>query len=174
MANSVARGNYRAAQAKEVKPIQVEGLSEFIRSAKKVSDQFPQELKAINKELAQPLVEEAKKRAPVRSGKLRDSIRPGATQKVAYVMAGKKAVPYAGPIHWGWPKERLKSSARSRGVLRSDAKEKHLEKTNRRGGAIPANPFLVEALAAKKDELNREAEKRLQQFVDRVWESIPQ
>lgn len=162
MANSVARGNYRAAQAKEVKPIQVEGLTEFIRSAKKVSDQFPQELKAINKELAQPLVEEAKKRAPVRSGKLRDSIRPGATQKVAYVMAGKKAVPYAGPIHWGWPKERKAKSGRG------------MESTNRRGGAIPANPFLVEALAAKKEELNREAEKRLQQFVDRVWESIPQ
>lgn len=40
---------------------------------------------------------------PRRSGVLAASIRPQGTRARARVAAGGAAVPYAGPIHWGWP-----------------------------------------------------------------------
>lgn len=40
---------------------------------------------------------------PVRTGRLRRTLRSSATQKSGVVRAGTKAVPYAGPINYGWP-----------------------------------------------------------------------
>jgi hypothetical protein len=45
--------------------------------------------------------------APHRSGRLVGNIRAGATQKAAFVRAGGARVPYAGPVHWGWPKRNI-------------------------------------------------------------------
>lgn len=42
--------------------------------------------------------------APRRTGRLAGTIRVGATATSAYVRAGRASVPYAGPIHWGWPR----------------------------------------------------------------------
>jgi hypothetical protein len=46
------------------------------------------------------------------------------TARAGVVRAGKKSVPYAGPIHWGWPKRNIK-----------------------------ANPFLSKALESETDEV---------------------
>jgi len=57
---------------------------------------------------------EARSLTPVRTGKLRNSIRVSATARgVVKVMAGnnrksKSGVPYANPIHWGWFKRNIK------------------------------------------------------------------
>lgn len=40
---------------------------------------------------------------PERSGKLAGSVRGSKAKTKVSVMAGRKAVPYAGPINYGWP-----------------------------------------------------------------------
>lgn len=57
---------------------------------------------------------EARSLTPVRTGRLRDSIRVSATGRSRIrVLAGnnrksKSGVPYANPIHWGWFKRNIK------------------------------------------------------------------
>jgi hypothetical protein len=36
-------------------------------------------------------------------------VRGSGTQAAAIVRAGRAAVPYAGPIHWGWPSRHIKA-----------------------------------------------------------------
>lgn len=48
-------------------------------------------------------------RPPV-PGKLKASVRAGATQRAAIIRAGNARAPYAGPIHWGWPKRNIKQN----------------------------------------------------------------
>ena len=36
-------------------------------------------------------------------GRLKASLRVAATNRAGIVRAGRKSVPYAGVIHWGWP-----------------------------------------------------------------------
>jgi hypothetical protein len=48
--------------------------------------------------------------APVRSGKLRKSIRGNRAKSRAAITAGKKRVPYAGPINFGWRKRHIQPS----------------------------------------------------------------
>jgi len=51
----------------------------------------------------------AKPRTPRRTGALAASVRPGATRTMGVIRAGKAAVPYANPIHWGWPTRGIKA-----------------------------------------------------------------
>tara|TARA_B110000971_G_scaffold207156_1_gene231086 strand:- start:1639 stop:2049 length:411 start_codon:yes stop_codon:yes gene_type:complete len=72
---------------------------------------------------------EARSLVPVRTGKLRDSIRVGATARGKItILAGnnrssKSAVPYANPIHWGWGKKNIRPQpffVRALGYTRSE------------------------------------------------------
>lgn len=45
----------------------------------------------------------AKGKAPVRSGTLANSIRAVQAPTQVAITAGGPGIPYAGPIHWGWP-----------------------------------------------------------------------
>lgn len=45
--------------------------------------------------------------APKVSGRLAASVRGNRAAASAVVRAGGAAVPYAGPIHWGWPKRNI-------------------------------------------------------------------
>ena len=90
------------------------------------------EIKKAGLESAQNVIREAKSLVPVRSGKLRDSIRLSATaaSKIT-IRAGnnrtsKSGVPYANPIHWGWFKRNIKPQ-----------------------------PFFVKALGLTRDEVYR-------------------
>lgn len=71
-------------------------------------------IKKAGKESGELVASEARTLVPVRTGKLRNSIRVGATARGKItVMAGnnrstKTAVPYANPIHWGWFKRNIK------------------------------------------------------------------
>jgi hypothetical protein len=49
------------------------------------------------------VVRAAEPTAPRRSGALAATLRGSGTQAAAIVRAGRGSVPYAGPIHWGWP-----------------------------------------------------------------------
>lgn len=82
------------------------------------------ELKKANKAAAETVAGAAKARAPIgkparkggrgrraSGGRLMKSVRAGATQKAGVIKAGSARVPYANPIHWGWPKRNIKQNA---------------------------------------------------------------
>ena len=45
-----------------------------------------------------------------KAGRLAGSVRVGATQKAGVIRAGRKNVPYAGVINYGWPARHIKGS----------------------------------------------------------------
>ena len=92
--------------------VKVEGLASVRRQLKNLSDDVDyraQEFLPVNKAIASAIAGDAKKFVPVLSGALAASIREAASKTSARVKAGnKKDVPYAGPIHFGWPARRIK------------------------------------------------------------------
>jgi hypothetical protein len=57
---------------------------------------------------AELVVRVAKPRTPRKTGALADTVRGSGTQTAGIVRAGNKSVPYANPIHWGWPARHIK------------------------------------------------------------------
>lgn len=92
-----------------------------LRSTLRQADASLQDLKDAHAAAASIAARASAALAPVRTGRLRDTIRSSGTKTAGIIRAGFKSVPYAGPIHWGW-------YTRPRG--------------NWRGGPIQANPFL--------------------------------
>lgn len=85
----------------------ITGEREVRAKIRKLQDSISQssakgDLKAFHAEGAKIVEKDAAGRAPVRSGMLRSSLRSSGTQRSGVVRAGKAAVPYAGPIHFGW------------------------------------------------------------------------
>ena len=115
-------------------PIKITGLSEVQRNLRKLStdalDLNKTEFLETNKQVAEIVINETKKYVPILTGALAAAIRNASTKKSAKVRAGNAAVPYAGPIHFGWPSRSIKP-----------------------------NTFLYEAIDARKSEVaNRYAE----------------
>lgn len=98
--------------------VKVEGARELRAALKKAGLDLNDDIKDAHKTVAEIVTARARTIVPVAPasmttatpGLLRDSIRPGATKTAAIARAGKKAVPYAGPIHWGWFKRNIKPS----------------------------------------------------------------
>lgn len=82
--------------------VKIDGLNKFRRALGKLDDEAVQDFKTAGFGAAGIVVREGKLQAPVRTGRLRDTIRAAKIQSGARVYAGKKATPYAGPIHFGW------------------------------------------------------------------------
>lgn len=106
MANTGTYG-YRVAPGTGSR-IQIEGLKETQAALRAVSDDLKTEMKPTHLKAAEIIVEGSKKYVPVRSGRLASSIRAFATQTGGRVRVGSAAVPYAGPVHFGWPARRIK------------------------------------------------------------------
>jgi sarcosine oxidase gamma subunit len=104
--------------------IGVEGARELRKALKTVGDEAKAGLKEVNLEIAEIVARAAVTRVPSRSGALRETVRAAGAQTRASVKVGKKKVPYAGPIHFGWP---------ARGIA--------------------PNMFLYDALDARRDEV---------------------
>lgn len=92
-------------------------------------------IKAAGKQSADAVINEAKSLVPVRSGKLRDSIRVAATARgKVTIQAGnnrtsKSGVPYANPIHWGWFKRNIKPQpffVKAIGLTRGEVYENYM------------------------------------------------
>jgi hypothetical protein len=47
-------------------------------------------------------------RPPVRSGRMARTLKPRRRRTSAVVTAGSNSVPYALPIHWGWPARNIR------------------------------------------------------------------
>jgi HK97 gp10 family phage protein len=93
--------------------IKVQNLKQVTRALKAIG--VPNDaVKTAGKNAGQAVVNEAQRLVPVRSGKLRDSIRISATARSKVtIQAGnnrtsKSGIPYANPIHWGWFKRNIK------------------------------------------------------------------
>ncbi len=89
-------------------------------------------LKEIHRDTGELVGREAARLVPVRSGLLKSTIRAAGQASGAVVRAGFGRVPYAGPIHFGWPSHN-----------------------------ISPTPFLYDALDARHDEVIDMYEKRV-------------
>lgn len=87
----------------------IDGLREFQRAARQLGDDTKLAMKPTHLEAANIVAEAAKKLAPARTGRLRNSIVGRAVQTGGRVRIGfGGGVPYAGPIHFGWPARRIR------------------------------------------------------------------
>ena len=112
---------------------------DFERFAKGLSRNFDRQMQGNFQHLAFGVAQAARRRAPVRTGTLRNSIRTGKHRYGFVIRVGSKAkVPYAGPIHFGWPKRRIKP-----------------------------NPFLYDALDERRQELHASYANRVQDIIDK-------
>lgn len=96
-------------------------------------------MKTIHLELAREVVAKATPNVPVRSGRLRESLRAAGTVRDAIGRVGKASVPYAPVIHWGW-------AARH----------------------IPARPFLTDAAASIERDVADRYDRHVADMLDRV------
>jgi len=90
--------------------IEVEGARELRRLLRKVeSKEINKAIRSANKASAEVIRDRAREIAPVASGRLKRSIAAKGSQSSGSVKAGSAArVPYAGPIHYGWPSRNIK------------------------------------------------------------------
>lgn len=82
--------------------IKVEGGARLRRTLRQAGSDL-QDLAAAHSATAALVANAGRARAPKVSGRLAGTIRPSGTKTKAVVRAGFARVPYAGPIHWGWP-----------------------------------------------------------------------
>lgn len=92
--------------------VKIEGLSAVQRDLRNLGrdlDLVKGEFLTTNRKVAEIVIEGSKKFVPVLSGALAESMRNASTKKSAKVRVGDRSnVPYAGPIHFGWPARRIK------------------------------------------------------------------
>lgn len=86
--------------------VEVDGLRTLRRDLK-AAGLSVEDLKDAHAEVAQLVVRAAAPNAPRRTGALAATSRGSGTQGAAVVRAGRAAVPYAGPVHWGWPSRHI-------------------------------------------------------------------
>jgi hypothetical protein len=119
--------------------VTVEGIRQLARTLREFGVGLD-DLKDANASASATVAREGAARAPRRSGDLADSVRGSRQANRAVVAVGSaKKVPYAGPIHWGWPK---------RGIIR--------------------NPFVLDAAGATQDDWLGDYEREIQRLAERV------
>lgn len=117
--------------------IEVQGVKVLIQRLRKMDDGTVAELKRVYVQSATVVLRNAMPRVPVRTGRLKQTLRVSGTTRGGSVKAGgKRAAPYAGPVHFGWPNRP------------NQAKDQQ-------GGPIQPNPFLYSALDNRRDEVER-------------------
>jgi len=125
--------------------VRVEGGRELRRKFREVGDDMS-DLKDLHKQLADDVAGTAKTKTPVRSGRLRNSVRGSGTKTAARVRAGNNrksgpsSVPYAGPIHFGWAER-----------------------------GIRPKPFLYEALDDRRQEVIERYNDEVRTIIKRVF-----
>lgn len=95
------------------------------------------EIKQAGSDAGEAVARQARDLVPVRSGKLRNTIRVSKALTKVSVSAGNNGkVPYANPIHWGWFKRNIKPQ-----------------------------PFFVKALGITRDEVYQNYYRRLDTMI---------
>lgn len=120
----------------------VTDLRRLAREMRQFSDEAVTSLKDANLRAAQRIVKEALPNVPVRTGRLKASVRASAGAQSAKMRAGGARVPYAPAVHWGTG-----------------------PRTGRRGPHnIDRNPFLWNA----REKLGREVRDQYERELDAV------
>ncbi len=117
------------------KPLSVKalGMRELRKNLSMLDDDF-EDLKELHLDLARMVADRAEALVPVRTGRLKETIRAAGTKTAGRVRAGFARVPHAGPIHFGW-------STRPNDAL------------GWRGGPIEPSPFLYDALDQRYNQV---------------------
>lgn len=123
--------------------VEITGAREFRRALRRFPKEYRRELATIHKKVVRPVAAEARTLVPRRSGRLAGSIRPLGSQTGGRVAAGGRAVPYAGPIHFGWPARNIR-----------------------------AQPFLTDALDRRHDEVLTIWVREQDRLIDKVWRAM--
>jgi hypothetical protein len=89
--------------------LQVDGARQLRATLKAAGDDL-EDLKAVHATVARYVALRAAAMAPRRSGRLAASVRGNQAKTAATVRAGGARVPYANPIHWGWPRRHIASN----------------------------------------------------------------
>lgn len=128
-------------------PIEVDGARELRRQLKKVEGGIA-DLKAQHAAAAKTVEERAYVLAPRRTGHLANTLRSSGQVSGGIVRAGYASVPYAGPIHFGWP-------------FRPNPAKGWM------GGPIPPNPWMYDALDERRDEVIAMFEERVAGLINK-------
>ncbi|GIG69741.1 HK97 gp10 family phage protein [Phytomonospora endophytica] len=89
--------------AREAFTIDVDGAAQLRRTLRKAGADAA-DLKDANAAAAAIVARAGAAAAPRRTGRLAASVRGNRAVGAAVVRAGGARVPYAAPIHWGWPR----------------------------------------------------------------------
>lgn len=117
--------------------LEIQGLREIVRDLKQLSEDSREDMKETHRIAGEIVAAAAKPLAPVRTGALSATISSSPTKYQGRVKIGRGAsVPYAGPIHFGWPARR-----------------------------IAPQPFVYEALDGRRDEVLQTYKKRINDLI---------
>lgn len=81
--------------------IRVEGLRQFTKALKDLDRELPKAMRHANNAVASIVVDAARPKIPVKTGKARRSIKAKSTRTAVRVSAGGKKVPYYGWLDFG-------------------------------------------------------------------------
>ena len=88
--------------------VKVKGYKQAIKALQAIGVPAS-EIKAAGSEAGELVANQARALAPVRTGRLRNSIRVSkALNRVSVSAGNNRSIPYANPIHWGWFKRNIK------------------------------------------------------------------
>lgn len=124
--------------------IRVEGLRETIKQLEALGAD-KSEIVDANFRAAETLRQQAQAQVPVRTGRLKSTLRSSKAKGYAQVSMGNARVVYANPIHWGWFYD----------------KEWFIQKN------IKPNLFLYRALGATKDQIMQRYNQDMQQLINK-------
>ena len=82
------------------------GGKRFVATMRKAGADLD-ELREVNAQAARIAAPAVRRLVPRRTGTLAASLRTGATKRAGVIRAGRKSVPYAGVINYGWPKRHI-------------------------------------------------------------------
>lgn len=123
--------------------VQVTGAKELRKALRRMGADL-KDMQRTNKAAAEPVARRAREIAPRLTGRLAGNTRATASQREGAVLVGSRSVPYAGPIHFGWP-------ARN----------------------IEPNPFLYDALDDRRSEVVDIYEARVESLVRKLDRETP-
>lgn len=89
--------------------VEVVGAKELRRTMKRAGEDLA-DLKAVHQAVGNLVVSVAQQLAPKRSGALAGSLRASKLASGVAIKVGSNGIPYANPIHWGWPKRNIKAN----------------------------------------------------------------
>jgi hypothetical protein len=132
--------------------IKVEGLKQILAGVKAVGVPTA-EVSAAGQESGEIVARSARTLVPVRSGRLKATIKSKRQARKVLVSAGNnRSVPYANPIHWGWFYDR-----------------NNFIKKN-----ILPNPFFIKALGLTREQVYRTYFENIDKLINKYNKNRPQ